>query len=126
MKTVDYSQIHLVSAERLRLFWLRVIRRARAKYFGRYLKNLLSIEFIAPNHSEDRDAFNAPIFDGTYSLTLTYYRWGVYRRDKFFLGSVWPCILSGVVSLVVSLIVTYLAPSFMPRLIAYLQTLTAR
>lgn len=45
-----------------------------------------------------------PLFDGTYSLTDTYFRYCIRRRRRFFEGSVWPCILSGVVSVIAAYI----------------------
>ena len=113
MNTVDLDKIELLPPERRRLFAMRFRKRVKAAFLGAYLQHLSEIDFVRQNHTGEVDAFHAPIFDGTYSLTDTYFRYCIRRRRKFFEGSVWPCILSGVVSLIVSLIVSYLRTKYM-------------
>ena len=109
MKPVDLDKVELLWPETLRLFAMRFRRRVKAAFLGSYLEHMFDIDFVRGNVSEDRDPLGAPISDGTYSLTDTYYRYCARRRRKFFEGSVWPCILSGVVSLLVS----YLAAKYL-------------
>ena len=112
MDLVDLDKIELMPPERRRLFAMRFKKRVKAAFLGSYLQRLYEIDFIRRNHSEERDDFGAPLFDGTYSLTDTYFRYCIRRRRRFFEGSVWPCILSGVVSLIVSLIVAYITARY--------------
>lgn len=109
---VDLDKIELMPKERRRLFAVRFRRRVKEAFFGEYLRHLYEIEFIRKNHTDEVDAFRAPIFDGTVSLTDTYFRYCIRRRRKFLEGSVWPCILSGVVSLIVSLITAYITARY--------------
>jgi len=108
MQMPDFSKISLLWREKIRLRWLRIIRKAKPEYFGRFLEHLTSIEFIEQNHGAEKDAFGAPVPDGTYSLTLVYDWYRAYRRDRFFRGSLWPSIISAVVSAIVSPIAAYL------------------
>ena len=41
---------------------------------------LYELNLIAPNYTDERDGFNAPIKDGTYHLGETYYRYLESRR----------------------------------------------
>ena len=107
MEFPDYEKITLLWPEHWRLFVMRFKRRVAAAFLGPYARHLCEIDFIKKNQGEERDALNVPVWDGTYSLYHQYRRWCAYRRYRFFTGSVWPCILSGVVSLIVSLIVCY-------------------
>ncbi len=104
MSCVDLDKIELIPPERRRLFAMRFKKRVKAAFLSRCLRHLHEIEFIRPNSAGERDADGYPLFDGTYSLTDTYFRYCIRRRRRFFEGSVWPCILSGVVSLIVAYI----------------------
>ena len=101
-ESVDLDKIELRLSEKLRLFAMRFRRRVKESFLGRYFDHLYRVDFIRKNTSAEKDAFGAPIFDGTVSLTDTYFYYCIRRWRKFFEGSVWPCILSGVVSLVVA------------------------
>lgn len=102
----DFSNIHLTNKERRLLWYMRYFR----KYYTRQkLKDscddLLQAEFIREIPSNRLDGFNHPIGTGKYSITDRYIRYCLYRRDQFLSGSVWPAILSGLVSLLVSFLI---------------------
>lgn len=105
---MDYSQISLKSGERTRLFLANLKKSVKERFFGKYLSHLRKLGFIAPNYS-GLDGYGVPIPNGTYSVTDAYDYYIIWRRDQFFRGSVWPAILSGAVSLIVSLLVAYFA-----------------
>ena len=45
--------------------------------------DLLVFGFIKMNHTDERDAFGAPVFDGTYSLTEKYWRLSRARTETW-------------------------------------------
>lgn len=90
---------------------MRFKRRADEKLLGEYLRNLYLLGLVRKNQLGDQvDAFNAPIHDGTYSLTRKYYRYCAYRRDRFFHGTIWPVIVSAVVSATYPHFVSHVLP----------------
>ena len=85
----------------------------------RFLKNLLRsgklplpdsmrrlhlINFVHANSTGQRDRFGVYINDGTYSISERYLRYRQYRRELFFRSSIWPSIVSGIVSFIVSML----------------------
>lgn len=102
----DFSGIQLRFKEHWKLRYMRWLhKRVPADFFPDSLTDLKVVGFIREIPANKRDPFNAPIGSGEYKITDRYIRYCIYRRDRFLHGSVWPAILSGIVSLLVSCLV---------------------
>ena len=102
----DFSKIQLRFMEWLKLRFLKCfLKHVSANYFSGSLDDLRRIDFVRELPSGETDPFNAPVGSGKYEITDRYIRYCIYRRDRFTHGSVWPAVISGIVSLLVSYII---------------------
>lgn len=108
MNDPDFSKICLIWPERWRLFCMRIKRRVKERFLGRYLRRLYQLDFIAPNHTAEKDPLGAPIPDGTWSLTDTYRRYCVCLRREQLTGPLWRALMTAVISAAVSALVAWL------------------
>lgn len=109
MITYDFTKDNLYLSERWLLFKLRFKGSAPRDYFGEHFTDLWEADFIAENLSAEKDPFGAYIPDGTYSLADKYYRYCVYRRIMLLRSSLWSALVSGAVSIAVTLLTIRLA-----------------
>ena len=108
IKMIDFEKIHLLFGERISLLSFRFKRKqeeSEIKYFYQ-LYNVYS--FIERNYTSEEDSLGFPVDDGTFSLSETYKRYCVFRTQLFFRGSVWPAIVSGIISVITSVLLAKL------------------
>lgn len=108
MIAYDFALENLLPVEKRMLFRLRFRYRVPREFFGDRFDDLYQADFIRCNYSEEADPLGMPIPDGTYSLSNKYYRYIAFRRTRFFHGTLWPCLISGACSVLVSLIVSWI------------------
>ena len=100
----DFSNVHLLRSE------IRLLRKAQRlgsipeDHSDPAFWNLLRGNFIHRNYTGERDSIGAFVPDDTYSLTNRYARYKAYRRHTFVRSSILPAVVSGAVSLIVSMI----------------------
>ena len=106
IELTDFSKIQIKTREKWFLF-----RKRFQKEFElpeKYM-NLYYIDFVDKVGYDDFDDVTYQMYyNGKYALTDNYFLYCVYRRDKFFHGTVWPVIVSGIVSVITSIITTML------------------
>lgn len=104
----DFSNINLYLKERFKLFWMKSFKHfVTEEYFGKDTTlNLVSIKFLTAKYEFQDTVKSNHLKPTLYSLTDRYGRYCLYRRRKFFDGSVWPAIISGIVSIIISVITT--------------------
>lgn len=103
----DFDKLYLTIPERYKLFRLRFKRRVPKSYFKKYFDHLYQNDLIKSNPSDKLDSFNCPIPDGTYSLTMNYIRYCVFRRESYFRDLPnWIAILISTLSLIANIIIS--------------------
>ena len=101
--TEDFSNTHLLAYERRALRRLRLRGRIPEADLGDLGRKLYVEGFIARNSANEHDPLGQVLSDGTVSLTEKYFRYLAYKREQFFNRAVWPAIVGGIVSLVISI-----------------------
>ena len=108
----DFSNINLYRKERFKLFCMRFRKCVSDKFLGESLYGLSRIKFIqAVYEFEDAVATQHPK-ETFYQLTDRYFRYCVYRRNKFYDGKIWPFIISIATSVITAIISSYKDLSF--------------
>lgn len=102
----DFSSINLLLIEKLKLFSMRFKREVTAEFLGKSCYPLSKMEFIKSDYSFVNTEKARNQNPTMYSLTNRYYRYCVYRREKFFDGKVWPFVISVAASVVTSILTT--------------------
>ena len=97
----DFTNLHLYLRERFKLFRLRFRKEAPREYFENSFQAFLREKLIS-NGQKWFDSKPNPY----YHLTDRYFRYCVYRREKFFSSQTWSGIISGVVSVITSVVTT--------------------
>lgn len=100
----EFSNVVLRPREKWMLFRMRFRRDVPKVFLGDQYERLRRAGMISAKSSGVRDSFGGFKPLDRHNLTDKYYRYCAYRRDRFFHGSVWPCIISAGVSLIVSLL----------------------
>lgn len=104
----DFSNINLYFQEKLKLFRMRFRKYVDADFLGKSLQKLEYIKFIQSHYDfVDTQATHTEVRT-VYSLTDRYFRYCVYRRQKFFDSKLWPFIISIVTAIITSLITAYI------------------
>lgn len=102
----DFSNINLYHSEKVKLFIMRFKKWVTAEFLGSSLRPLLNNKFIACNYPfTDTNKSHTPN-KSLYTLTDRYFRYCVYRRNKFWDSKIWPFIISIAASVITSLLTT--------------------
>lgn len=113
----DFSNINLFFTEKVKLFIMRFKRNVSEDFLGDSCRFLTSIKFVHASY-EFRDTLAglppSPVF---YTLTRRYYRYCVYRRNKFFDSKIWPFFISVAAAVITSIITSYITSSITLQLI---------
>ncbi len=88
----DFDKIYLTYKERLLLLNIKIRGKVVADIYSQPYRQLHKYDFIKRNYVYDVE-HREDIFDGTVSLTMTYKRYCLYRREQFFRGKL-PVIIS--------------------------------
>lgn len=94
---VDFEKITLLSDE-IRL--LKHISRKGSVPFSNNMKLLYEDDYLVRNYSDMRDAFNAPIPDGTVSISDKAKRYLVYLKRRTIERFITPVIVSAITTTV--------------------------
>lgn len=104
----DFSNINLYRRERFKLFCMHFRKCVSGKFLGESLYGLSRIKFIqAVYEFEDAVATQHPK-ETFYQLTDRYFRYCVYRRNKFYDGKIWPFIISIATSVITAIVTSYI------------------
>ena len=100
----DFTSINLLLIEKLKLFAMRFKKKVNGEFLGDSCALLSGVKFIKSDYSFI-DTGKAENHKPTmYSLTDRYFRYCVYRRNKFFDSKVWPFIISIAASVITSIV----------------------
>lgn len=102
----NFENINLYIRERYKLFCLRWIKKQVTEtYFGKETtRKLTALHFLEARY-EFSDTTKTKVMKSTfYELTDTYFRYCVWRRNRFFYGTLWPQLVAGITSLIVSVL----------------------
>lgn len=102
----DFSNTNFNRKERWKLFRMRFYRSMTAEQIGSMCHDLELSGYIARRKTGERNPSGQLVYAGEYFLTDKYYRYCIYRRDRFFYSSKWAAVVSSVVSAIVSAIVS--------------------
>lgn len=106
----DFSNVQLRFNEKFKLFLMRFKKHVSEKFLGKATLSLcLSYKFIVGEYHfvDTRAVRDEDVQPTLYHLTDKYYRYCIYRRQKFFDKAIWPIIVSIVTSIITSLIASY-------------------
>ncbi len=102
----DFSNINLYHSEKTKLFIMRFKKWVTADFLGPSLRPLLNNKFIACNYPFTNTNESSTLHKSLYTLTDRYFRYCVYRRNKFWDSKIWPFIISVAASVITSLLTT--------------------
>lgn len=104
----EFANLNLYFSEKLKLFIMRYKKHVTANFLGDSLRPLMSIKFIT-SHYTFTDTLKAQNpSSALYSLTDRYFRYCVYRRNKFLDSKIWPFIISIISAIATSIITAYI------------------
>lgn len=102
----NFENINLYINERYKLFCLRWTKKQVTEaYFGKETtRKLAALHFLEARYAFS-DTTKTKVMKSTfYELTDTYFRYCVWRRNRFFYGTLWPQLVAGITSLIVSVL----------------------
>ena len=113
----DFSNINLFFREKVKLFIMRFKKEVTEDFLGTSCRSLESIKFIQRHYSFTDTPANSPSSAAFYTLTQRYYRYCVYRRNKFFDSKIWPFVISIAAAVITSIITSYITSTITVQLI---------
>lgn len=102
----NFENINLYIRERYKLFCLRWIKKQVTEaYFGKETtRKLAALHFLKARYEFSDTTKTKVMKSAFYELTDTYFRYCVWRRNRFFYGTLWPQLVAGITSLIVSVL----------------------
>ena len=113
--TEDFSNINLFRKERFKLFCMRFKKDVSGKFLAESLYGLSRIKFIQADYEFEDTLATQHSKETLYRLTDRYFRYCVYRRNKFYDGKIWPFIISIATSIITALITSNIAMQSIPH-----------
>lgn len=109
----DFTNTNLRFSEKIRLsimYYLRFFKKYFSeKFFGETIaRNLLLIKFIESHYTFHDTTIATKPYVPKYSLSDRYFRYRVFRWNRFWDSKVWPFVISILTSVIASIITTVL------------------
>ena len=104
----DLSNINLLPMESILLFWYSHFTHFDGGRLGRRLDGLYKAGLVVQNWLPSTDRHGRAIPVDSFSVSEKYFRYQAYWRNQILKGSVWPAIVSGVVSYLFNLWVRHM------------------
>lgn len=102
----NFENINLYFRERYKLRYLSWIKKeVDETYFGKEsTRNLVNLHFLQARYQFSDVLKSTTSNPARYHLTDVYFRYCVWRRNRFFYGTLWPQIVAGITSIIVSIV----------------------
>lgn len=112
----DFSNIQLSYIERCKLFVMRFKKYVTEDFLGvETFAMCMSYKFIAAQYKFSDTTPQRSRKPTLYHLTDKYYRYCIYRRQKFFDKAIWPILVSIIAAVITSIITSYIVSGMVSK-----------